>query len=133
MTKTKSKQRANRRSAAPQGAAHEWTIDDVWAGRLICKPPGPCGAGEGWFAKWCYKIGWHTRSGTSKDHYTMIAMSDGMTHTPRTKEAILEWLKAEDMVPMREEWWRDACHWMRNTLGFVQNASDQTPRTQDHE
>jgi hypothetical protein len=102
---------------------HPWTIDDVQAGRLVCKAPGPSGAADGWFATWCYKIGWSLGVPDSKRHFCMISMSDGMVHTPRSEEGILEWLKRENMQPMREEWWRDVCRWMHGTLGLVASST----------
>lgn len=96
---------------------HRWTIDDIAAGRLVCKAPGESGAADGYFAKWCYKIGWRL-DGTS-GRYVLICMSDGMIHNEKTPEDVLSWLRSEKMVPMREDWWVEVCCWMKTTLGLV--------------
>lgn len=96
-----------------------WKSDDVWAGRLVCKKTGPSGPSDLWFASWVYKIGWIGNAPSSKTHWTMIAiLSDGMVHTPRTQEEIIAWLHEEEMVPMTEEWLKEALHAARSTLGI---------------
>lgn len=99
---------------------YKWALEDITAGRLVCKAPGVAGAADGWFAKWSYKIGW--MAGGASGMYVLVCMSDGTVHSEKSREDMLKWLRSEKMVPMREDWWLEVCKWMGTTLGLVKPA-----------
>lgn len=99
----------------------QWRQEDVWAGRIVCKPPfGPDGAKDLWFAKWAHKIGWLSYESEDDRKYAVIAvLSDGMIYSKQSKKEIADWLNTEKMVPMKEEWLLEALTAVRGTLGIT--------------
>lgn len=88
---------------------YKWTEDDVICGRIVCKPIATSnGSEDGWSAKWTHKIGFLAggnpkkpdAQGKERCDYVLIAMTDGMICSCKTKSGVVVWLNGEGMIPM---------------------------------
>lgn len=113
-----------------------WTPEDITTGRIVCKPSSrdpfePCG----WTAKWTLKIGWLSAGNPARPYsiprdldrkerrayleanradYCLIAMTDGMVYSPKTKIELAQQLTEDEMIPMPQLWFIKTMRYLKN-------------------
>jgi hypothetical protein len=95
---------------------YNWELKDIVAGKIVCKDPSyqkrDFFQANGNSAKWTYKIGFGYWEDGQRP--TLNAMTDGMIHSFKNDQELVDYLNKCELIPMPHKWLIETMNYLRD-------------------